>query len=280
MGEIVWAMACSHVLSRPEYYKDRAPDGVQRVMRVAAAVREEARNLVRAKPDALIVIANDHIDAFSFAAVPTICVRLGDYVDRMDAGAYTQTDRQLIGGAPRYRLHDGLANAILRQGLHEEFDLAFSWEAPVDHAFLDPINIMQFGDDAPPLVAIWVNCFVDPQPSPRRCYRFGQLIRSVIERSDLRVGLLATGGLSHFPGLKYARLSESHEDFDRYILDLLVKGEGEQITKYSIEELGEVGEHELLNWIVVLGALGGVQARVLAYEPIGATGLAAVSWPI
>lgn len=278
MGEIVWAMGCSHVLSRPEYYKDRAPDGMERVLRVAAAAREEGRNLLAAKPDALIIISNDHMDAFSFAAVPALCVRLGDFVDRMDAGAYTQTDHKLIGSAPRYRLQDDLANTILRQGVREEFDLAFSWEAPVDHAFLDPINVMQLGDEVPPLVPIWVNCFVDPQPSPRRCYRFGQLIRSVIEQSDLRVGLLASGGLSHFPGLKYARLTESHEDFDRYVLDLLVQGEGEQLTKHSIEELGEVGEHELLNWLVVLGALGAVKARVLAYEPIGATGLGAVSW--
>ena len=72
MGEIVWAMACSHVLSRPEYYKERAPDGPERVRKIAATVRENAHSLVEARADALIIISNDHIDAFSFQAVPAI----------------------------------------------------------------------------------------------------------------------------------------------------------------------------------------------------------------
>ena len=52
---------------------------------------------------------------------------------------------------------EDLANAILEQGLESGFDLAMSWEAPVDHAFLSPVNTMHGTRPIPPLVPIWVN---------------------------------------------------------------------------------------------------------------------------
>ena len=104
-----------------------------------------------------------------------------------------------------YPLHEDLANQILEKGIDAGFDLAMSWEAPVDHAFLSPVNTMHGTRPIPPLVPIWVNSFVAPQPTPKRCFDFGRHIARVIANGPWKVGIIATGGLSHFPELSCAR---------------------------------------------------------------------------
>src|SRR2546425_909697 len=87
-----------------------------------------------------------------------------EYYDRACGAVGRQTVEAVMADRPdRYPLDDALANAILEQGLEAGFDLALSWEAPVDHAFLSPVNTMHGARPIPPLVPIWVNCFVAPQ---------------------------------------------------------------------------------------------------------------------
>src|SRR4029078_2178264 len=104
------------------------------------------------RPDAVIVVADDHLNAFSFNAVPALCVRIGRSVPRMKQDHAEAFDAVLDHMADDYPLHEDLANAILEQGLDSGFDLAMSWEAPVDHAFLRPVNTMHATRPAPPPV--------------------------------------------------------------------------------------------------------------------------------
>jgi len=53
---------------------------------------------------------------------------------------------------------------------------------PLDHAFLSPITTLVGDGPVPPLVPIFVNCFVAPQPTPRRCFAFGQHLARVVAR--------------------------------------------------------------------------------------------------
>ena len=73
----------SHVLD-PDYY-DRACGQVGRRMveEIMAEVRTLGDRCVAQRPDALFIIADDHLNAFSFNAVPTFCVRIGTRVDRV-----------------------------------------------------------------------------------------------------------------------------------------------------------------------------------------------------
>src|SRR5437899_11015754 len=142
MGRIVFAGAMSHVLD-PDYY-ERACGSVGR-QKVEAAMAEIAgmgERLSARKPDALIVVADDHLNAFSFNAVPAMCVRIGRDVQRMSQDHAEAFDKVLEHMPERYPLHEALAGAILEQGLEAGFDLAMSWEAPIDHAFLSPVNVM------------------------------------------------------------------------------------------------------------------------------------------
>jgi len=86
---------------------------------------------------------------------------------------------------------------------------AASWSAPLDHAFLSPVSTLCGDTPSPPRVPFWVNCFVAPQPTARRCYAAGRHIARVIGEGPWHVVAIATGGLSHFPELSRARVSTS-----------------------------------------------------------------------
>src|SRR2546427_8921023 len=191
MGKIVFAGAMSHVLD-PDYY-ERACGAVGRrtVEAVMAEIAKMGERFWAKKADALIVVADDHLNAFSFNAVPALCVRIGRHVQRMVQDHAEAFDKVLDHMPVTYPLHEDLANAILEEGVRSGFDLALSREAPVDHAFLSPVNTMHGGRPIPPLVPISVNCFVPPRPTARRCCAFGQHTARVVARSPCNVGTIA-----------------------------------------------------------------------------------------
>ena len=280
MGKIVFAGAMSHVLD-PDYYQ-RACGALGR-RTVEECMREIAAMGARfsaTKADALIVVADDHLNAFSFNAVPALCVRIGRHVQRMSQDHAEAFDKVLDHMPERYALHEGLANAILERGVERGFDLALSWEAPVDHAFLSPVNTMHGTRPIPPLVPIWVNCFVAPQPTARRCFAFGQHIARVVAESPWTVGIIATGGLSHFPELSLPRVGETDTVFDRRLVHWMETGEHEPLLELTAGELHKSGEHEFLNWMVLIGAVSPARAVVRYFGELRRINLAAVEWTL
>ena len=278
MGQIVFAGAMSHVLD-PEYYQ-RACGALGR-RTVEACMAEIGRMGERCstrRPDALVVVADDHLNAFSFNAVPALCVRIGREVQRMTQDHAEAFDKVLDHMPERYPLHEDLANAILEQGLEAGFDLALSWEAPVDHAFLSPVNTMLGARAIPPLVPIWVNCFVAPQPAPRRCFDFGRHIARVVAASPWRVGIIATGGLSHFPELSLPRVGETDTVFDKRLIHCMGSGEHAPLLELTAGELHEAGGHEFLNWMVLIGAVTPAAADVRYFGELPRINMAAVEW--
>jgi aromatic ring-opening dioxygenase catalytic subunit (LigB family) len=260
MGKIVYAAAMSHVLA-PDYYgKNVGPHGRKMVEELIDVVRDMGRTMLAARPDALVVIADDHLNVFSFDAVPAMCVRIGRFVERMVQADAIEFDRALDGLPERYPLHEDLANRILERGLEDGFDFAASWSAPLDHAFLSPVSTLCGDRPAPPLVPFWVNCFVAPLPMARRCFAAGRHIARVVAEGPWDVAVIATGGLSHFPELSLARVGTSDAAFDRRIVRLLEAGDHEALCALTTKELHESGSHELLNWMVLIGAVSPAKA--------------------
>src|SRR6266516_2951975 len=280
MGRIVFAGAMSHVLD-PDYY-DHACGAVGR-QKVEAAMVEIARMGERfsaTKADALIVVADDHLNAFSFTCVPALCVRIGRHVQRMIQDHAEAFDKVLDHMPVTYPLHEDLANAILEEGVRSGFDLALSWEAPVDHAFLSPVNTLLGPRTIPPLVPIFVNAFIAPQPTARRCFQFGQHIARVVAKSPWAVGMIATGGLSHFPELLLGRVGETDIVFDRKLIHWMERGEHEPLLELTTAELHKAGEHEFLNWMVLLGAVTPARADVRYFGELRRINMAAVEWSL
>ena len=91
--------------------------------------------------------------------------------------------------------------------MESEFDVATAKHLPkggnntgIPHAFgFVYRKIMQ--DKVVPNVPVFVNTFYPPnQPSTHRCLEMGKIVARAIEswKSDARVAVFASGGLSHF----------------------------------------------------------------------------------
>ncbi len=110
-------------------------------------------------------------------------------------------------------------------------------------------------DPPTPIVPLYVNVYLPPQPTPRRCYAWGQALRAILDARPERVALIASGGLSHYPGT------------DRYAIARLRVGPPapgdawrtvRDARRLSLtgDELDKAGNVELRTWITLLGAVG------------------------
>jgi aromatic ring-opening dioxygenase catalytic subunit (LigB family) len=260
--DLHYSMAPSGTASRPtlEQQKKLRHDA-------EAAFTALRHDLEAAKPDVLIVVANDQFVNFFWNNIPTFFVTTGDEVK----GQFTRHKFH-------YKNHKDLGKALIRAGMEKSIDFSYGEYVELQHTQTVPLFFL-LPEPNIPILPVYVNTWVDPAPSPRRCYQVGELVRAVAGQSSERVAILATGGLSHFPGSP--RIGEIDEKFDHELLEVMRQGKGKSLTEYSVQDLLQAGDTEFLNWMVVLGAIGDTKANYTAYMPdFVATGWGFVSWKL
>ena len=229
-----------------------------------AVLRSDLR---AARPDVLIVVANDQFVNFFFDNIPTFFVTLADEV----RGRFTRHEFH-------YRNHPELGRAILEAGVAAGLDLSFGEDVELQHTQTVPLHFL-LPEAEIPILPIFVNTWIEPLPTPARCYALGRLIRQVADDASVRVAMLATGGLSHFPGSP--RIGEIDTSFDEDLLRRMRAGEGPALADLTLERLRQSGNSEFLNWMVTVGAVGDAPASETFYMPDHvATGWGFASWRI
>jgi Catalytic LigB subunit of aromatic ring-opening dioxygenase len=234
-------------------------------------VRDEA---VARGVQACVVLSNEHYTNFFLENFPQLCIGLGEK-NWGPTEEWLPIDKVWVPG------HAGLANHIARQTLDAGFDPAFSHQLELDHGIMTVYYELDQTMKLP-LVPIVQNCAVPPLVPVRRAYEFGIALGEAIRSySGLqRVAVVGAGGLSHWIG--NPRVGDIAEDFDRWFLERLARGELEQVLDIPDEELELAGNgaHEIRSWLAVAGAVEGVRARTLAYEPVypWITGMAVAQW--
>jgi 2,3-dihydroxyphenylpropionate 1,2-dioxygenase len=224
-------------------------------------------DMERAQPDVLIVVANDQFVNFFWNNIPTFLVTVADEVK----GRFTRHQFH-------YKNHKELGRAIVRAGMEKGIDFSFGEYAELQHTQTVPLHFI-LREPKIPILPIYVNTWVAPTPTPRRCYQVGELLRAVADVSPERIACLATGGLSHYPGSP--RIGEIDTQFDHKLLEIMRAGKGRSLVEHSVEDLLQAGDTEFLNWMVVLGAVGDAQASYTAYMPdFVATGWGFASWKL
>jgi protocatechuate 4,5-dioxygenase beta chain len=266
VARIVAAMAMTHAPGLTGWF-DQAP-GDQQALALRALADMRGR-LGAARPDVIVAFSNDHLLNWPINNTPEYTVGIGaEHVGPADwYDEWLALDTYRIPGHPALARH--LVNAGARRGLA----LAYLRQMQFDDGISVPMHFLNPAASIA-LVPVTMNCTVPPIPAPARAYQVGRLLRELLlaHPEDLRVAVLATGGLSHEPGgPRYFRVDEA---FDRWFLDLLAKGDHEALlaecTLERMEAAGSGGTAELLAWILVLAFTAG-PAEVLAYMP-------AVAW--
>jgi protocatechuate 4,5-dioxygenase beta chain/2,3-dihydroxyphenylpropionate 1,2-dioxygenase len=262
VGAIVAGCLTSHapnITARPQI-----ADPAQRERFVGALGAMRAR-LATARPDVLVVFANDHLQNFFYDNMPAFCVGMADrYLAPSKGGAeFLRIPLRELPGARAW------GQALVGAAYEGGFDVAYSQElefwddVSVPLHFLDP-------DGRIPIVPVLVNCVAPPLPTPRRCHALGGFLRRFVESRPAaeRVAVIGTGGISHWIGVPgHGRINPA---FDRLVLDWIREGRHDLLTALTWEQIerdGGNGGQELRNWIAALGALP-VKGEVLAYEPV------------
>ncbi|MWA05396.1 2,3-dihydroxyphenylpropionate 1,2-dioxygenase [Actinomadura sp. LD22] len=255
MARVVLAGATSHVGA---IVKDPHADPADSDVLHEAWRRLDA-DIAAADLDGVVLVATDHYETFGLDNYPAFCLGIADSFEGW--GEFGNPGGRVPG---RPELAGELLGALTRAG----FEVARSHTMRLDHSFTVPCAKLPSAVAAG-VVPLFVNCNTPPLPTLRRCLQLGRALRQA--PGDARIGVIATGGLSHWVGLP--RFGDINPDFDRAFLSLLEQGRAEEALAWSdasIEQEAGNGALELRTWLIAAGAAGGGPARTYAYRPMPA----------
>ncbi len=248
MGEIVAAMATCHAPQLFTYPQDEDPAQLDASI---AGMRELGKLLDETQPDVILFLGSDHLETFAINCVPTFAIVAGN-----------RANAEFAGRKYDLPIHREYAEDLLDKLVNAGFDLAYSEDAVLGHTFAVPFEFV-IGGRAIPVVPLHVNVYMPPLPTPKRCAAFGHAIAEIVASRNERVAIIASGGMSHYPGTwKYPH---PEFDFDKWMISELEHGRGESLLNLTSEQLDEVGNTELLPWAVLLGAIGNVPGELVQY---------------
>ncbi|MDO4682177.1 MAG: class III extradiol dioxygenase subunit beta [Lautropia sp.] len=211
------------------------------------------------RPDVIILVYNDHANAFSLELIPTFAIGTGPSYQPADEGWGPRPVPPVIG-------HPELAAHVAQSVIQQDFDLTVVNQMDVDHGLTVPMSLM-CGELDPvrdawpcPVIPLAVNVVQYPVPSGQRCLNLGRAIRRAVESfdQDLDVHIWGTGGMSH--QLQGARAGLINAEWDNRFLDRLIADPVGLAKVPHIEYVREAGSEgiELVMWLVARGAMGDV----------------------
>jgi len=250
MGKIVSAFGTVHA---PQLF-DRPPsEDPKQLDADIAAMRLIGKDLEESKPDAVIVIASDHLETFFLSSVPTFAILSGEY-----------SHAEFSGRKYELKIHEALTEDLLDKLIKAGFDLSYSQDAVLGHAFA-AVYEWVIEQRKIPVVPIFVNAYLPPLPTAQRCAALGKAIAKVIAGRPENVAIVASGGMSHYPGTwKYPKPAY---DFDYWAIGQMEKGHLDSLINLTNEQLDEVGNTEMLSWTIMFGAIGNVKGELVTYQP-------------
>lgn len=243
------------------------------------------------QPDVVVVWGDDQYENFREEIIPSFCVLAYDDTE-VDAfavlrllkvpNAWGRPDHMTftMRGLPDFA--KDLVGDVITDGV----DVAYSYEQRkgihFPHAFANTQIFLDYdnaGRAFPyPIVPVAVNCYGEhviarhggiarfadiqageqldpPGPTPLRCFELGRAIARSVRAGDKRVALVASSSWSHaFLNDKDWHLRPD-TDADLRLYDAMVAGDHDTWTKVTSREVIDAGQHEMLNWFCLLGAM-------------------------
>ncbi len=255
----------------------------------AEAAMDELRDRIRAaRLDVLLVVGDDQTELFRTTNNPAFAIYYGETIRNAKRelspsdGWYKRARmaRQEPGADRDYPVKSDMARWLIRELCDRDFDIAAmdglergQFEG---HAFSFIHRRYLQGLDLA-IVPVIVNTFDPPnQPTPRRCIQLGAALRELIARypGDLRVGVLASGGLSHFV---------VDEELDEGIIEAIRRKDSASLAQLDPKQL-QAGSSEIRNWLIAVEAVRDLDLDWVSYTPgyrspaLTGTGLCFAAW--
>ena len=227
--------------------------------------------MARAKPDVIIMVYNDHVNAFDFKIIPTFALGCAEDFPIADEGWGARP-------VPPVRGHPELAAHLVQSLVLDEFDMTIVNEMQVDHGLTVPLTLLCGTPRAWPcrVIPLAVNVIQYPAPTGHRCYELGKAIRKAVAswEENLKVVIFGTGGMSH--QIQGPRAGLVNPQFDRTFLDGLSRDPERLVRIQPLEYLRDAGAEaiELVMWLIMRGALGERVEEVYRFYHIPASSTA------
>jgi 2,3-dihydroxyphenylpropionate 1,2-dioxygenase len=305
MAEIVIGAALSH---SPLMNFDVPADSQAAVAAYREAARVLSEQVRAAKPDVLVIFAQDHFRTAFYNNMPAFLIGVGEVTRWGD----------WRGSQGPLKTDVALARHIARGLFARNFEPSLSYDMRVDHGTAQVLEL--FGMTDMPVIPILVNAAAPPLPTPARCYAFGEALRQTLQdfAPRRRVAVIGSGGLSHSPlnvsieteqnpqaraffihGRAAPGVTEEDRikgilgkidtlagairpEWDRMLLKRIEAGEARslaaELDSASIQAGGGSGGQEFRSWLAMLGAAQADQVSTVYYEPVRflVTGMGAV----
>lgn len=260
MAELVEIIAASHgPLIQRDWDKVLPPHKA----RLTAGFQALGARLNRAALDALVVVTPDHWINFFINNLPNVCIGVGEEHEGPPEPFLKDFPWRPVPG------HPALANHLYETALDNEFEPSVSHRMTLDHGSCLPLWRMGL-DPLPKIVPLIINTLEPPMPRVSRCLAWGKLVAKAVASypGKLRVGVLATGGLSHSIG--EPTMGAIDEAFDRKCIKAFEDGSEKPLVDFlegGMTAAGN-GSHECRNWVVAHGAAGSRGFQLVDYLPV------------
>lgn len=294
MAEIVGYVAMSHSPFWDESFDVQGPG--EQFVAGAAQVKEKVAEL---QPDLIVIFGPDHMRNFFFDLMPSFCIGIGEIQSFGDYGSFQ-------GEIPHM---PNIGRRLVEEVRERSFDPAFSLRMGIDHGIVQPYEVL-LPEKTVPVLPIMIDCAAAPRPSLARSWEFGEAVGAALRGldDDLRILVLASGGLSHWVksaspydeatpeetreflidgretvveynaarekslAERIARGEEGdvNDEWDRWFLDQMVAHDVEALTTIDSDEMERVAGNGAheVRCWVAGLAAWGGDVEVVAYEPV------------
>ena len=166
-------------------YYDPAPEVVAEVAQIHAAARSRVEQF---DPELVVVFAPDHYNGFFYDVMPPFCI---------GASASAIGDFKSLAGP--LDVPADIALELAEAVLASDVDVAVSYRMQVDHGCAQALELLTGGLDRYPVVPVFINSVAPPMASCRRARLLGDALGRALVRSNRRVLVIGSGGISHEP---------------------------------------------------------------------------------
>src|SRR4026207_2497419 len=135
--------------------------------------------MAETRPDVVIVVYNDHVNAFDFKIIPTFGLGCAAEFPIADEG-WGARPVPTVKGYPELAAHRVQSRVL------DECDMTIVNEMQLDHGLTVPLTLLYGQPTEWPVrvIPLSVNVVQYPAPTGHRCYMLGKAIKKAVESWD------------------------------------------------------------------------------------------------